>query len=74
MANRVELNEQAMQDVVGGALVWGAEGVYAKDNPDIIFQFGDYKACRDYIQKHWRGGAQTLATLEMLEDAGLVWR
>lgn len=73
MTDRIELHDEEMNDVVGGALVWGAQGVYAKDHPEVVFQFGDYKACREYIQKNWKGGAQTLETLKMLQAAGLVW-
>lgn len=73
MANRIELNDEEMKEVVGGALVWSAEGVYAKDNPSAVYQFGDYKACREYIRENWKDGAQTQATLEMLKTAGLVW-
>ena len=73
MTDRVELHDEEMDDVVGGALVWSSEGVYAKDNPSVIYKFGDYKLCREYIRTYWKGGAQTSATLQMLKDAGLIW-
>lgn len=73
MSDRIELNDGELNDVVGGALVWSSEGVYAKDHPEIVYHFKDYKACREYIRENWKGGAQTLATLEMLKSKGLVW-
>lgn len=73
MANRVEINDAALDDVVGGALVWSKGIVYPKDNPNAQYHFSDYTACRDYIQKNWKGGAQTEETLKMLQAAGLVW-
>lgn len=73
MSDRIELNDGELNEVVGGALVWSSEGVYAKDHPDIVFQFKDYRKCREYIQLYWKGGAQTLETLLMLKEAKLVW-
>lgn len=73
MANRIEINEEALDDVVGGALVWSKDGVYPKDNPSAVYHFSDYKACTDYIKKNWKGGPQTEETLKMLKAAGLVW-
>lgn len=73
MSDRIEINEEALEDVVGGALVWTKGIVYPKDNPNAQYHFSDYAACRDYIQKNWKGGAQTEETLKMLKAAGLVW-
>lgn len=73
MADRMEINDAALDDVVGGALVWSKDGVYPKENPNAVYHFSDFNACIQYIQKNWKGGAQTEETLKMLQAAGLVW-
>lgn len=74
MADRIEVNGPELEDVIGGALVWTKGIVYPKDNPNAQYHFDNYPACRDYIQKYWKGGAQTEETLKMLEEAKLVWK
>ncbi len=73
MSDRISLNEEALDSVVGGALVWAKGTVSPKDNPSAVYHYSDYKACTDYIKKNWKGGAQTEETLKMLKAAGLVW-
>ena len=72
MAERVELNMNDMEDVVGGALIWESGVVYPKDNPGAKYSFTKYSACRAYIKANWPGGPQNEDTLRMLEAAGLV--
>ena len=74
MADRIEINEEALEDVVGGALVWKKGTVYPKDNPDAVYKYSDLNACMNYIRNNWKGGAQTEKTLQMLQAAGLVWK
>ncbi len=73
MADRFELNEESLDNVVGGALVWAKGTVSPKDNPSAVYHYSDFNACIQYIQKNWKGGAQTEETLKMLKAAGLVW-
>lgn len=73
MSDRIELNDDSLKDVVGGALVWKKDYVYPKDNPDAVYHYSDLSACVEYIKKNWKGGAQTEQTLLMLKAAGLVW-
>ncbi len=73
MSDRINLNEEALDNVVGGALVWKKDTVYPKDNPNAVYHYSDLSACTSYIQKNWHGGAQTEETLLMLKAAGLVW-
>ncbi len=73
MTNRMEVNENELENIVGGALVWEKGIVYPKDNPSAVYHWSDYEACTDYIKENWHGGAQTEETLIMLKNAGLVW-
>ena len=73
MSDRINLNEEALEDVVGGALVWKKDTVYPKDNPNAVYHYSDLNACVNYIKSNWKGGAQTEETLKMLQAAGLVW-
>lgn len=74
MAERFEINENELTDVVGGALVWESGVVYPQDDPDARYSFTSYSKCRDYIKANWPGGKQNEDTLIMLEEAGLVHR
>lgn len=73
MSDRINLNDDALENVVGGALIWKKGKVYPKDNPDAVYHYSDLDACTAYIKKNWKGGAQTEETLKMLKAAGLVW-
>ncbi|MBR3158563.1 MAG: hypothetical protein IKF14_05605 [Atopobiaceae bacterium] len=74
MAERVQLENQDLENVVGGALRWKGDGtVYPKDNPNAVYHYNDYAACLAYIKTNWSGGAQNEDTLKMLKEAGLVW-
>ena len=74
MADRVEVNANELENVVGGALCWGGGDVYPQDDPGAVYHYNDYDACADYIKRHWPGGKQNEDTLKMLEEAGLVWK
>lgn len=74
MVDRVEINMNDAEDVVGGALCWGGGNVYPQNDPSAVYHYADYDDCADYIKRHWKGGPQTEETLIMLMDAGLVWK
>ncbi len=72
MANRVMLNEQEVDNVVGGALKWLKSGVvYPKNNPDVQYSYTDYYECAAWLVKNW-SGVQDEACLKAMEDQGLV--
>lgn len=74
MSDRTMIDEQELNNVVGGALRWKGDGtVYPKDNPSAVYHYADYAACLAYIKTNWHGGAQNQDTLEMLKAAKLVW-
>ena len=73
MSDRINLNDEALENVVGGALVWKKGNVYPKDNPNAVYHYSDLNACVEYIKNNWQGGAQNEDTLKMLKAAGLVW-
>ena len=72
MSKRAELNDNLLDDVVGGALRWQGGKVWPKDNPTHIYTFDDYEAATDYIKNNWPGGTHNEDTLIWLEAAGLV--
>ena len=71
MSNRIELNEQETENVVGGVLRWKAGTVYPKDNPDCQYSYVDFTACQQWIIANW-GKKQDESCLQALEAAGLV--
>ena len=71
MNNRIQLDEQEMESVVGGILKWKGGNVYPKDNPDVKYRYSDYTACQQWIVANWHG-AQNEACLKALAAAGLV--
>ena len=74
MADRIEIDSNELENVVGGALKWQGGNVWPKDDPSIVYHYSDYTACMAYIKQYWTGGAHGEATLQMLEAAGLMWR
>lgn len=74
MSDRIEIDANKLDDVVGGALKWGGGNVYPKDDPSAVYHYNNYPACMAYIKEHWPGGAHNEDTLIMLKDAGLVWK
>ena len=73
MADRFEINENDLEEVVGGSLIWGKQGVYCKENPTVTYSFGKYSECRTWIQENWKGKPQDNSLLEALAAAGLIW-
>ena len=71
---RRAINDNDLQNVVGGKLEWGNGDVYTAGQPDLLYHYNDYPACVAYIKANWPGGAHGLKTLKMLEEAGLVWK
>lgn len=74
MGNRIELDENNVDEVVGGALVWDGGVVFPLSNPDCKYAFNSYDDCREFIKNNWTGGPQNEDALMMLEAAGLVYK
>ena len=72
MSKRELIDENALEDVVGGALRWQGGKVYPKDNPSHIYTYTNYEDCTDYIKNNWPGGTHNEDTLKWLEAAGKV--
>lgn len=73
MANRVEINELDLEEVVGGTLVWSKQGVYCKEDADkTMYSFSNYADCRTWIQNNWSQKPQNEEMLRQMEIAGLV--
>ena len=72
MAERFEINEEALEDVVGGSLIWSKKGVYCKEEPTITYSFSKYSECKDWIQNNWKGKPQDNSCLKALCAAGLI--
>lgn len=72
MDKRIELNEEYLDDVTGGALRWQGGKVWPKNDPTHVYTFTDYYAATDYIKNNWPGGTHDESTLEWLEKAGYV--
>ena len=72
MSKRVELNQQEMEDVVGGILRWTRNGeVYPQDDPSAVYSYHDYYDCQAWLVKNW-DGVQNEAALRAMEQEGLV--
>lgn len=72
MSNRIELNDQETDNVIGGALRWTKDGtVYPKNDPSVQYTYTDYYECQAWLVKYW-DGVQNEATLQAMETAGLV--
>lgn len=71
MANRVEISEDVLDQVVGGTLVWEGKTVHPKNNPDVQYKFRSFTKCMQWIDANWNS-AQDEACLEALAAAGLV--
>lgn len=74
LSNRIELNDQEMENVSGGILLWqgGVVTVY-KGDPNVKYSYTDYDACQEWLVTNWKE-VQTEACLEALQAAGLVQR
>lgn len=72
MTDRIELNEQEVEGVVGGALKWQGGKVWPKNDPSKVYHYKDYYACIAWIQENWHG-TQNESTLQALQSAGLVY-
>lgn len=74
MSERIKIDDQAVENVLGGALRWTSDGiVYPKDNPDVQFSYADFDACRAWLVTNW-SGIQNEDCLIAMEAAGLVSR
>ena len=72
MADRVEINESALENVTGGALRWKSDGkVFPKNDPNAVYAFDSFDACQEWLVTHW-SGIQDERCLKAMEDAGLV--
>ena len=72
MVERFEINEENLDQITGGSLIWGREGVYCKEDPTTYYSFSKYSDCRTWIQENWKGKPQDNELLEALEAAGLI--
>ena len=74
MANRVELSDNTLEQVVGGVLIWGeGKKVYPKDNPSAVYQYTSFTKCMQWLDANWNT-VQDQSCLEALAAAGLVTR
>ncbi len=72
MADRIELNDNEMEDVVGGVLRWKNGEVWVKTNPDCKYRYADYNACKAWLVTHWNG-TQDESCLAAMAAEGLVF-
>ena len=73
MARRFEIEEDNLEQITGGSLIWGRDGVYCKEDPTTYYSFSSYSNCRTWIQENWKGKPQDNELLEALEAAGLIY-
>ena len=72
MANRVELSEEMLDQVVGGTLLWGAnKTVTPKDNPNAVYKYKSFTKCMQWLDANW-DKAQDASCLQAMAAAGLV--
>ncbi len=72
MSNRVELDNQEMDQVAGGVLRWSKDGtVYPMDDPSAKYSYTDYYECAAWLVKNWNS-IQNEEALIAMEKAGLV--
>ena len=69
---KMELKDNELDAVTGGALVWDHDTVYPLTDPTCKYSVTSYDECREYIKNNWTGGPQNEDALKMLEAAGLV--
>lgn len=74
MADFVALSDDDLDGVAGGVLRFRGGKVYSLDDPNNIYYFNDYDACKAFIEANWGGAALDDAALQLLESAGLIWR
>lgn len=72
MSDKVLINEDLLDEVVGGKLRWQGGYVFPVNDPTHRYRFYDYEGCTDYIKNNWPGGEHNESTLEWLEAAGYV--
>ena len=73
MSNRIELNENEMERVQGGVLLWEGGKVYPKDDPDAVYTYTSFTKCMQWIDANW-STVQDEDCLKAMEEAGLVSR
>ena len=76
MKERIEMNSNELEGVVGGAITWRPNGeCFDRDHPDTVYHFdvSRFDEIQIYIRQHNGGRAQDIQTLRMLESAGYVW-
>lgn len=71
MSDRIQLSDQEMEDVVGGALRWKNGEVWPKNDPSCVYEYFDYGACKAWIVNNWND-TQDERTLEAMASQGLV--
>lgn len=73
MANRVQLSEEILDQVVGGTLIWEGKTVHPKDNPEAVYKFKSFTRCMQWLDENW-DTVQDQSCLEAMVAAGLVTR
>ena len=71
MSNRVELNEQQAENILGGILVWEGGIVYPQNKPSCQYKYVNYTACQQWLVANW-DKPQKEDCLKAMEAAGLV--
>ena len=72
MSDRIELNDQQLEDVTGGALTWESDGtVHVRGKTNVVYRYTDYYKCAAWLIENW-GGVQKEACLEAMAAAGLI--
>lgn len=74
MSDRIELNNNELEDVVGGALRWSGGKVWWKNDSSVKYRFDNYEACLQWLRQNWGGQVQDASALRALENAGLIHR
>lgn len=74
MEKFAKLNDDELDNVSGGALIWEGGVVTVKNgDPNLQYAYTDYSACKAWLAVNWRGN-QTESCLQAMEAAGLVYR
>ena len=71
MSDRIQLNDQEMDNVAGGALRWKNGEVYPKNDPSCVYTYTDYGLCKAWLVNNWND-TQDESCLKAMEAQGLV--
>ena len=69
------INDKNLEMVAGGKLKYDNGKIWEKGNPDDVYYYDDLEAVADYLKQNWTyEGTYDSRALDMLEDAGLIWK